>query len=339
MNASPGAGIAQRLRQELAVKSYAAAAMVLFVVLIVIATLRSSDLFTSHGLTIAISVAAPLVLATMALTPPVISGRGGIDLSVGPLMSFVNVTIVAWLVGHGVESPLVIVAYALGISVVVGLIKGVLVAYVRLQPIVVTLGAYLILTGLALYILPLPGGEVPSWLSGLAQDTAGIPTAAIVLVGVILVWWAVSRSTFFRNIRLVGGDERAAFASGVQIRGAQVGAYVLGALFAGVAGLMLTAVIASGDATQGTRYTLTSIAALALGGVSLAGGRGGLFGAVFGALDVYLVTYVLGTFDFGVNSPYVSQMTYGLVLVLALVVAGATGALVARRQREMEVAR
>lgn len=327
----------KRVRQQLAAKGYAFPALALFVVLIVIATLRSSELFTSHGLTVVISVAAPLILATMALVPPVISGRGGIDLSVGPLMGFVNVTIVSWLVAHGVESPVVIVAYALGVSILVGLIKGLLVAFVRLQPIVVTLAGYLILSGLSLYILPLPGGEVPSWLADLAQETAGVPTAAIVLVGVVLAWWAVSRTTFFRNIRLVGGDERAAFASGLHIRGAQVGAYVLGGIIAGIAGLMLSAVIASGDPTQGTRYTLTSIAALALGGVSLAGGRGGLLGAVFGALDVYLVTYVLGTFDFGVNAPYVSQLSYGLVLVLALVVAGATGALVTRRHRLEEV--
>ncbi len=333
------AAIGARLRAELGGKGYAVPAVVLFVVLMIIATLRSADLFTAQGATVAISVAAPLLLATMALTPPVISGRGGIDLSVGPMMGFVNVTIIAWLVGHGHESAILIIAYALGISVAIGLIKGFLVAFVRLQPIVVTLGGYLILSGLSLYILPLPGGSVPAWLSGLAKTTAGIPTAAIVLVGVLCVWWAISRTTLFRNIRLVGGDERAAFASGVPIRSTQIAAYVLGALFAGVAGLMLTAVIASGDPTQGTRYTLTSIAALALGGVSLAGGRGGILGAVFGALDVYLVTYVLGTYNFGVKAPYVSQMSYGLVLVLALIVAGAVGAYAARRQGPREVAR
>jgi ribose transport system permease protein len=318
-------------------KEYAAPAAAIFVVLLVVAALRSPDLFTTHGLTVAFSVAAPLVLATMALTPPVVSGRGGIDLSVGPLLSFINVTIVAWLVAHGTESPVLVIGFALGISVVAGLLKGILVAYVRLQPIVVTLAGYLILSGLSLYILPVPGGEVPSWLSGLAKDTGGVPTAALVLLGVVLVWIAVSRTTLFRNIRLVGGDERACFASGVPIRGAQIAAYVLGSLFAGVAALMLTAVIASGDPSQGTQYTLTSIAALALGGVSLAGGRGGLLGAVLGGFDVFLVNYVLGTFDFGVNSPYVSQLSYGVVLVAALAIAAGVGAISVLRSRSKEV--
>jgi ribose transport system permease protein len=330
---SPRAAIVPRLRAELAGKGYAAPAVVLFVILLAVAGLRSHDLFTSHGLTVAFSVAAPLVLATMALTPPVISGRGGIDLSVGPLMSFINVTIVSWLVAHGTTSPVLVIGYALGISVAAGLLKGILVAYVRLQPIVVTLAGYLILTGLALYVLPVPGGEVPDWLAGLAKDTGGFPTAALVLLGVVIVWTAISRTTLFRNIRLVGGDERACFASGVPIRGAQIAAYVLGSLFAGAAGLMLTAVIASGDPTQGTQYTLTSIAALALGGVSLAGGRGGILGAVFGAFDVFLVNYVLGTFDFGVNAPYVSQLSYGVVLVLALAIAAGVGALTILRRR------
>jgi ribose transport system permease protein len=253
------------------------------------------------------------------------------------MMGFVNVTIVSWLVANGVDSPVLVIGYAIAISVAAGILKGILVAYVRLQPIVVTLGGYLILTGLALYILPVPGGTVPGWLADLSKQTAGIPTAALVLLGVLIAWWAVSRTTLFRNIRLVGGDERACFASGVPIRGAQISAYVLGGVFAGIAGLMLTSVIASGDPNQGTPYTLTSIAALALGGVSLAGGRGGLLGAVFGAFDVFLVNYVLGTFDFGVNAPYVSQLSYGLVLVLALVVAGGVGFITTMRRRAREV--
>ncbi|MEA2201846.1 MAG: ribose transport system permease protein [Solirubrobacteraceae bacterium] len=326
-----------QLRSTVAARTYASTAVVLLAVLMIVAAVRAPNLFTSHGLSVAASVAAPIVLATMALTPVAISGRGGIDLSVGPLMGFINVTIVVWLVGNGVTNPVAVIGFAIGIALLVGLINGLLVAVVRLQPVIATLGGYLMLTGLAVYVLPAAGGAVPTWLAKLAGSSGGVPNALLVVIGAWLLWWPISRSTLFGHIRAVGGDERAAFASGVAIRPVQIAAYMIGGLFSGLAALMLTAVLASGDATQGVTYTLTSVAALALGGVSLAGGRGGMFGAVVGALDVYLINYVLGTFDFGVNAPYVTQMFYGLVLVLALIAAGAGAALLARRRARAEV--
>jgi ribose transport system permease protein len=304
---------------------------VLLVVLLILIALRGPSMFTERGLTIAASVAAPLVLATMALTPVAIAGRGGIDLSIGPLMGFVNVTIVVWLIGNGVRNPVPVIAFALALALAVGFINGVLVAVVRLQPIIAALGGYLVLSGLATYVLPSASGSVPSWLSGMAGKTGSVPTAALILLGAFIVWTWVSRTALFRNIRMLGGDERAAYASTVAIRPAHIAAYCIAGLFAGLAALMLTAVIASGNASQGPTYTLTSVAALALGGVSLAGGRGGMLGAVLGALDIYCLNYVLDTFNFGVNAANVTQMFYGLVLVVALAISGATRLLLARR--------
>lgn len=323
----------------LAGRGYARTPAQLLSVLLVVAAFRSPTLFTSGGLTTAISVAAPLILATMALTPVAISGRGGIDLSVGPLIGFLNVTIIVWLVQSGIDSPVAVVSYTLGMALLVGLMNGFLVAGIRLQPVIATLGVYLILTGLALYIMPQPGGTVPGWLASLARDTAGVPNGALVLIGAFAVWTLISRSTFFRHVRLVGGNERAAFASGVPIRRVQAGAYLIGAFFGGIGGLMLTAVIASGNAGQGDTYTLTSVAALALGGVSLAGGQGGMLGAVIGAVDVYLINYLLGTFSFGVNAAYVSQLSYGLVLVFALLLAGLVAHSATRRRSTLDAVR
>jgi len=117
---------------------------------------------------------------------------------------------------------------------------------------------------------------------------------------------------------MMGYDERAAWTSGVRINIVRVGAHVIAGLFAGLAALCYTALIASGDPSQGTNLTLTAVTALVLGGVSLAGGRGGVTGALLGALNLWLIGYVLATFNFGAIQAFVTQMSYGIILVLSL---------------------
>jgi ribose transport system permease protein len=302
---------------------YALTAAGLLLALLLVAALRGPDLFTGSGLTVACAVAAPIVLGTMALTPVAIAGRGGVDLAVGPLLCFVNVVLVQWLFAAGVDSALLVVPLAIALGVVVEAIQGTLVAVLRIQPVIVTLGGFLILSGLDLTILPQTGGTAPAWVSGLADTVAGVPAAALVVAGACAAWMLIARSTFFANVRLVGADERAAYTAGIDLVAARIGAYAVGGVFAGLGGLMFTALIGSGDPTQGSTYTLTALTALVLGGTSLAGGRGGMLGSVVAAIDVYLITYILSTFDFGKNQSYVGQVTYGLVLVGSLML-GAT---------------
>lgn len=309
---------ARRWRATWHQSSYAFTPLLLLGVLLVVAAIRGPKLFTLDGLSVNLAVAAPLILATMALTPIALAGRGGVDLSVGPLMSFINVCIIVWLVGNGADAWYEVLPFALGIGVGAGLVQGFFVAVVRLQPLVVTLCGFLVFGGLALVVSPDAGGNAPGWLDELRARSGGVPNALLVLLSAFALWFAVTRTAFFRNIRMIGGDERAAFASGVPFVRTRVGAYVLAGVFAAAAAVMVTALLGSGDPRQGTNYTLTSIAALALGGTSLAGGRGGMLGSVAGALDVYLINYILGTYDFGIVSAYVIQVSYGAILVGSL---------------------
>jgi ribose transport system permease protein len=123
---------------------------------------------------------------------------------------------------------------------------------------------------------------------------------------------------FYSNLRMMGYDERAAYTSGVRINVVRIGAHVIAGLFAGLAAICYTALIASGDPTQGTTMTLTSVTALVLGGVSLSGGRGSVAGALLGALNLFLIGYVLATFNFGAVQAFVTQSFYGVILVLSL---------------------
>lgn len=286
--------------------------------LLVVATLRAPTLITSAGIGSAIIVASPLILATYALTIVAMAGRVSVDLSIGPLIGFINVSMVQLYAAKIIETPVEFFAYAIAVGVLYQLLMGLIIVYVRVQPIIVALSGFLALVGLNLVILRRPGGVVPEWMQhwGLGTEILS-PVLAIVVVAT-LAWFALTRTAFFGHLRLMGADERTAYASGVRINIVRLGAHVIAGVYAAMAALTFTSLIASGDPNQGTTYTLMAVTALVLGGTSLAGGRGSIIGSLFGALNIYLITYVLSTFSFGRVQSFVTEAAYGVVLVVSL---------------------
>jgi ribose transport system permease protein len=287
-------------------------AAVLLVILMVVNLLLNPARFNPSAWGAMIGLAAPLIGAALASAPVILAGRGGIDISVGPLMGFVNAIVIQLLfLTLGVSSPLIIVPAALLIGAIVGAANGFLATIVRIQPIVATLGTYLILTGMTLTILPAPIGPAPAWLKAMAGPWSAVPLALI-----FLFWWLVRQTPYYDQLMAVGSDDRAAYTAGVPVTKVRFIAYVMTGMLAACAGLMLTALIGSADPNIGPTYTLIAIAAVALGGVSLAGGRGGLLGAAIGAIDIFLLQSVLTTFNV---STYVLQIAYGVILVAAVI--------------------
>lgn len=259
-----------------------------------------------------LGLAAPLIGAAAASTPAILAGRAGIDISVGPTMGFVNAVLIQVLfLRLGIASPMLLIPAAVGTGALVGAVNGLLATVVRVQPIVATLGTYLVLTGLTLTILPAPIGPAPDWLRALAGPWSVLPLAAIALF-----WVGLRQLPYYDLLMATGSDDRAAYTAGIDVTRVRFLAYVITGGLSGVAGLMLTALIGSADPNIGGNYTLIAVAAAALGGVSLAGGRGGLGGAAIGALTIFLLQSVLNAFNV---STYVLQIAYGLVLVLAVV--------------------
>ncbi|ESZ30067.1 MULTISPECIES: ABC transporter permease [unclassified Mesorhizobium] len=286
-------------------------AVVLLVVLLAINLILSPGRFQPGSWGALVGLAAPLIGAAIASTPVILAGRGGIDISVGPLMGFVNaLTIQVLFLGTGISSPPVLVPAALLVGALVGAANGFLATIVRIQPIVATLGTYLILTGVTLTILPAPIGPAPAWLKALSGPLSMLPLAAM-----FIVWWLVRRTPYYDQLMAVGSDDRAAYTAGVDVTRVRFIAYIMTGILGGCAGLMLTALIGSADPNIGPTYTLIAIAAVALGGVSLAGGRGGVAGAAIGAIDIFLLQSVLTTFNV---STFVLQIAYGAILVLAV---------------------
>jgi ribose transport system permease protein len=297
-----------RLAERLARSGFA---LVLLVLLLVVNVALNPARFAPANSGALIGLAAPLIGAALASTPAILGGRGGIDVSVGPLMGLVNALIIKTLVMDlGLSTPWIVVPAALLVGAAIGAFNGLLATIVRIQPMVGTLGVYLILTGLTLTILPSPMGTAPAWLKMLAGPLSILPLGAV-----LLGWLGLTRLPYHAHLMAVGSDDRAAFTAGVPVTLVRFLAYVLGGVLAGAAGLMLTALIGSADPATGPAYTLIAISAVALGGVSLGGGRGGLIAAAIGAIDIFLLQSALTYFNV---SSYVLQIAYGLILVAAV---------------------
>ena len=292
----------------------------IFFALAIFAIIRGPQIISSTGIGTAIMVSTPLILATYALTALALAGRVTVDLSMGPLIGFINVTTIQ-LYGAGyIQSPVSYFICAIAIGVIYQFLYALIVIFVRVQPIIVALSMFLAFSGLNLVILPRPGGLAPEWMSSWSAGTQIIQPVSIMLIFATLIWYALTHTAFWQHLKLMGSDEKSAYTSGVRIYWVRIGAHIIGGVFAALAAIAFTGLIGSGDPTQGTTYTLMAVTALVLGGSSLVGGRGGAFGAILGSLNIYLINFILSTFRFERFQSFVTDLSYGAVLVASLLI-------------------
>jgi ribose transport system permease protein len=261
---------------------------------------------------LAISV-LPLALAAVAQAVVVIGG--GIDLSIGSMMALTSVVAATQMKGQSDEWGIVVVIGVLGLGLLLGAVNGGLVVVTRVPDIVVTLAMSFVWAGFALLVLPTPGGGSAQWLMNLVTGSflnEWIPKAAVVLIAVVaIVWIPVSRSRRGLSVYAIGSNQLAAFRSGISVGQTKMFAYVLMGLFAALAGLSLTASTGIGTPVPGP-YTLLSVAAVVLGGVSLAGGKGGVFGPVVAVMILQMIRTDMTLLNVNTNLATVLQ---GLILI------------------------
>ena len=278
-----------------------------------------------------------LVMAAMAQTVPVLAG--GLDLSVGAVMTLVNCVASHVLTG----SPAMLVTgtvVCLAVGALAGFVNGCVVVYGRLQPIIATLATGAVYLGIALFLRPTPGGDIDQdftwaltndlyelaatygWFDGgdaaWFQPVAWIPVPLILAVLVVVLVWLPFRATVTgRNVYAVGSNESAAYMSGLDVDRARLAAFTLAGFFAGVGGLYLAIQTSSGnaDVPQAGGYTLNSIAAVVIGGTLLTGGSGGAVGSLIGALVIRAISFNFRIFDV---PPLVQPLFEGLVLLAAV---------------------
>ena len=270
---------------------------------------------------LAISV-LPLALAAVAQAVVVISG--GIDLSIGAMMALTSVVSATLMKGQPEEFGVAVVLGVLLLGLVLGAVNGGLVVVTRVPDIVVTLAMSFVWAGSALLVLKTPGGGSAKWLKELVTGSVGnewIPKVALVLIVVVaIIWIPVRRSRLGLSMYAIGSNRLAAFRSGVSVGRTKVFAYMLTGLFAALAGLSLTASTGIGTPVPGP-YTLMSVAAVVLGGVSLAGGRGGVFGPIVAVVILQLLRTDMTFLNVNTNLATVMQglILIGVVMVGSLV--------------------
>ena len=258
---------------------------------------------------------ATLALAAMGQTLVILTG--GFDLSTGATVSLVNV-VLASCMGPSIASQVGMGLAALAVGGAVGAFNGFFVAFVRLQPIVVTLSSMFIVQGVTLLVQPTPGGAIPQGFSSFLTGDAipGIlPAPVAVLALAIACWLLLRNSRFGVAIFAVGSDLEAAHAAGIPTRGTIFFSYVLAGVFYGAAGAFISAQTSSADPLVGRPMLLQVFTAVVLGGTLLGGGRGGAVGSVVGAYILMIVVNILLVLNV---SAYYSSVAEGAILVLAV---------------------
>lgn len=234
---------------------------------------------------------ATVVLGLVAMGQHLVILTGGIDLSVGS-----TATLSALLTAVLIDAyPIRVIPVLLGMVVLgalVGLFNGAFVAFAKLPAFIVTLASFYIVQGIALTVSSVPAGKVTSDLKNFALDSLGpIPYSfLVVVIAVAVVGYLLARTRWGKHVYAVGGDLKAARAVGIKADRVLVWVYVASGILAAIAGIMLAARSSIGSPTAGQGLELSAITVVVIGGTSLLGGRGSLFGTLGGVLLLALVS-------------------------------------------------
>jgi ribose transport system permease protein len=277
--------------------------------------------FTSFDLKTIVIGALPLAFAAMAQSVIVISG--GIDLSLGVIVAVINVLAASLMETASFATTLLIAVGLMVVGVVIGCINGTLIVLSGVPDIVVTLAMSFVWGGIALLIMRTPGGGAPIDFQALGTGTffsAWVPAGAVVIgLVLLLVWMPIRWHRPGFAIYAIGSNRDRSYLSGVNVGRTRVLAYAIGGFFAAMGGLAATASTGIGTPYAGNFITLNSVAAVVLGGVSLAGGKGGLVGPVAAAFCLTLVPSIM-VFQ-GIDPNY-GQVIQGALIVVVVMLGG-----------------
>ncbi|MFP4647052.1 MAG: ABC transporter permease [Candidatus Acetothermia bacterium] len=291
--------------------------VIIYSVLAIIAVISAylSPTFRSMGnISNLLHRAAPLLMISLGQTLAVL--LTGLDLSVGPVASLTTV-IAAVTMEAGPASILLGLFLVLAAGTGFGFVNGVGISKLMIHPLIATLSTMAVAEGLALLILPRPGGYIPYDFVQLLSAKLGPFSVPFLffLLSAVLLYLLLHHTSFGRHLYAVGGDEQSARVSGLAVDWIKIKAFTLCGLFAAIGGLFLSVRIASGDPTAGSAYTLDSLTAVLMGGTTFAGGRGGIGGTIAG---VFILLLLKNVFNFLGIHTYWQHVFKGLILVAAI---------------------
>lgn len=289
----------------------------LFLIVIVITILNPSFMTTDNVLNILRQVSISALIA-FGMTFVILTG--GIDLSVGSTLALTG-AVAATMLASGIDPVLTMLA-ALLLGAVLGAINGVIIAKGKVAPFIATLATMTIYRGLTLvYTDGRPvsdlGNEITFQMLGKGYFF-GIPVPVCTMILAFIVLYVIMhKTTFGRRVYAVGGNEAASKLSGINVDRVKIAVYSLTGMLAALSALILTSRLNSAQPTAGTSYELDAIAAVVLGGTSLTGGKGWIFGTLVGAL-------IIGVLNNGLNligvSSFFQQVVKGIVILIAVLI-------------------
>ncbi len=296
-------------------------ALAVFIVLLAITDVIGAGGISYFQVSFLSSGGATLAIAAIGETLVVLVG--GFDLSVGAVISLVNVVLATSMQGD----PGSMVLWSLigvGVGVAAGLFNALFIAVLRLQSIVVTLSTMFIVQGITLLVMDKPGGMIPPTLSALIVGDAVpgvLPMPIVILAGFIALWLYIRSTRFGTAIYAIGSDAEASRSAGIRVPWIQIGVYVLAGACYGLAGVFVSAQTGAGDPLIGNSLLLQVFTAIVVGGTVLGGGRGGPTGSIIGAYVLMMVVNILLVLNI---SAYYSTLAEGVILFLA-VLSGSLG--------------
>jgi ribose transport system permease protein len=256
-------------------------------------------------------------LGIMAVGMTMIMLTGGVDLSVGAQVSVIGISI-AYLIVYMHVHPVLATVLGMLVGVSIGLVNGIIVTRTRITPIIVTLGMMTIVKGVSFTICSgLPIFGFPNGFSFVGQGSIGIIPFPIIVLLLALVtgWFILNKTVFGRNLFAIGSNAEATRLSGINVKRNTLLAYVIGALFTAVAGVITVSRINAAEPITGIGQEMDVLTAIIIGGVSFAGGEGSISGVFAGVL-------ILGVLSNGMVMArlreYIQLIVKGLVLLFAL---------------------
>ena len=293
--------------------------VIALIILMAVITIINSNFLTANNLLNLLLQVTSNALIAFGMTFVILTG--GIDLSVGSILALSS-ALTAGLLGSGMPVTLAILI-SLILGCILGMMNGLLISYGKLAPFIVTLATMTIFRGATLVYTngnPITKGLSDTFLfQFLGQGyIVGIPFPVIIMFIVFIILYVLLHKTAFgKSVYAIGGNEKAAYISGVKLNKVKIIIYSISGMMASISGLIITSRLSSAQPTAGASYEMDAIAAVVLGGTSLSGGKGRILGTLIGAL-------IIGVLNNGLNiigvSAFWQQVVKGVVILIAVLI-------------------
>lgn len=291
----------------------------MFLIIMVIAVSMFNKNFSKPvNLKNIIDTAFPLIMAAFGQTIVILIG--GIDLSIGGMIALCNCASIAIMTHYkGTDGVVIALIATLLLGLLCGAINGIFITKGRLPSIIVTIASTAIFSGVALFVMPTPGGAANMKFAKMVNGYfLGLPVSLYLIVIFAIILRFITNSTSYgKALRAVGGNESAAYSTGIVVWKVKFLTYVIAGFFCAIAGIFLGARMYSADPNIGTTFSMYSITAAVVGGTMLTGAVGDVLGTTAGALIIYIINNVLNLI--GVSS-YYQYVLQGLILIIALTI-------------------